>query len=95
MIAFPCSICSKAVHNRHRAIECDTCKQWVHIKCNKLDAKDYKYHQENPNAPFLCLKCSEEYLPFSLLNNNQFDISVKKGINYLTETDIKYTPSDT
>ena len=95
MIAFPCSVCSKAVHNRHKAIECDTCKKWVHIKCNKLDDKGYKYHQENPDAPFLCLKCTEENLPFSKLNNNLFNIAVKQGVNFLTETNIEYTPSDT
>ena len=94
MITSPCSVCNKAVQNRQKSIECDTCNKWVHIKCNKLDDKDYKYHQDNPNATFLCLKCSEENLPFSKLNNNPFNISVKQGINYLTETNINYSPSD-
>ena len=28
-----CSICSRTVASNHRAIECDNCLQWCHIRC--------------------------------------------------------------
>ena len=34
----------------------------------------------------------ETFVPFSTLNDNQFNIAVKQGINYVLETGIKYTP---
>ena len=94
MTAFPCSVCGKEVYDWHKAITCDTCEKWVHIKCNKLDKKDHKYHEDNPDAPFNCIKCMENHVPFSKLDNNQFNISVKQGVNYLIETDVNYLPSE-
>ena len=34
----------------------------------------------------------ENFIPFCTLNDNQFNISAKQGINYTLETGIKYTP---
>ena len=34
----------------------------------------------------------ENFIPFSTLNDNQFNIAVKQGVNYTLETGIKYTP---
>ena len=85
----PCSICNK---NVRKGLCCDICDNWVHLICNILDDKDFKYHQKNPEAAFHCLKCIENSIPFSTLNDNQFNIAVKQGVNYILETGIKYTP---
>ena len=85
----PCPICTK---NVQKGLCCDLCDNWVHLKCNLLDEKDYKYHDKNRKAPFHCLKCIENSIPFSTLNDNQFNIAVKQGVNYILETGIKYTP---
>ena len=50
MIAYPCGVCNKSVASNHRAIECDLCKKWIHLKCNKLADKDYKFYQDANNA---------------------------------------------
>ena len=94
MAAFPCSVCEREVTNIRNALECDHCLQWVHISCNKLDIQGYNYHREHPEAPFLCLGCLEKYIPFSTLDNNQFGLLLRHGINYLTteETNINYVP---
>ena len=34
----------------------------------------------------------KSFIPFSTFNDNQFDISVKQGVNYILETGIIYTP---
>ena len=49
MIANPCGICFRPVAFNHKAIVCDACEKWIHIKCNKLDDKDYKYFQDDIN----------------------------------------------
>ena len=93
MIEFPCRVCCKAVSIKHRAIECDLCKKWLHIKCNKFDKNDYKFHQDNPTEPFYCIKCSSENIAFSTLNDSQFEICAIKGINYSFDDDITFEPS--
>ena len=88
----PCPICFKNVHARHKKLCCDLCNNWVHIKCNILGDKEYKYHKKNPGAHFHCLKCMENFIPFSSLSDNQFSIAVKQGVNYSLETDLRYNP---
>ena len=51
---------------------------YVHIKCNKFDRKDYNDYKNDPSLPFYCLNCLGDTIPFSKLNDNEFDISVKK-----------------
>ena len=72
MIQFPCGVCSKAVGDNHRSIECELCKTWIYIKCNKFDQNDYKFYQDNPDKWFFCIKCSAENIAFSSFNDNQF-----------------------
>ena len=42
---FPCRICAKNVHGKDKAVQCDLCELWIHIKCNKLNYLDYRYLQ--------------------------------------------------
>jgi len=93
MIKFPCRGCGKAVGTNHHAIECDICHAWIHTKCNKFDNKDYTFYQDNPDAPFYCIVCCSENIPFSHLNNNLFSIAVEKGVNFLIYTDVRIAPS--
>ena len=61
MIAHPCCVCKKSVNENHKAIKCDICQLWVHIKCNKLDKNDYAYYQDikNKNKDFFVLIASQ------------------------------------
>lgn len=36
----PCKICTKYV-GKEKAISCDRCNAWVHMKCSELDPSDY------------------------------------------------------
>ena len=80
MIADPCGVCHKAVGENHRAICCDICEKWIHIKCNNLNNNDYKFFQENSDEQFICVNCIAENIQFSKLNNNEFTISEKKEL---------------
>ena len=35
-LKFPCKICVKNVFGKDKAVQCDLCELWVHIKCNNL-----------------------------------------------------------
>ena len=60
-----CRICDKLVRNNTRAIFCDSCKSWVHPRCNMLSSADFdSLSNSNVNEAWLCLKCISETLPF-------------------------------
>ena len=42
---FPCKICAKNAHDKDKAVQCDLCEHWFHIKCNSLNYLDYRYLQ--------------------------------------------------
>ena len=94
MIQFPCGICHKSVASNHKAIECTLCLNWVHIRCNILSQKDYSFHKKNTSEPFFCLNCLAENIPFSKLNSNEFDISVKKGVINSSDARVDFVPTN-
>ena len=96
VVAFPCGVCSGSIGINHRAIECSICSQWVHLKCNKLDSKDYAFFQKsgNENEVFICINCIADNTPFSNLNNNEFSVLVKNGIIDSNNCRVNFTPTD-
>ena len=36
-----CPFCEKIINNRVKAICCDLCSKWIHIKCNNFNDLDY------------------------------------------------------
>ena len=42
-----CKVCLKTVKRSVKAIPCDCCDNWIHIKCNKLDKLDYEMLQSS------------------------------------------------
>ena len=96
MIAHPCGICAKPVAFNHKAIVCDICEQWIHIKCNRFDDNDYKHFLDdiNQDENFFCINCLAKNVPFSKLNNSEFGVSVQKGIINSDNIDSNFVPSD-
>ena len=69
---FPCRICEKNVSDKDKAVQCDLCELWVHIKCNNLNYLDYRYLQ-NSNESLYCIECCSTIFPFnSLFSNKNF-----------------------
>ena len=56
---FPCRICAKNVHGKDKAVECDLCELWIHIKCNKCNYLEYRYVQ-NCDKSWYCIDCSAQ-----------------------------------
>ena len=43
----PFKIFGKNVHDKDKAVQCDLCELWIHIKCNNLNHLDYRYLRHN------------------------------------------------
>ena len=67
---FPCRICARNVHDKDKAVKCDLCELWIHIKCNNLNYLDYRYLQ-NCDESWYCIKCCSTVFPFSSLSSNK------------------------
>ena len=60
-IKYPCGTCHKSVNKNQKAIECSTCLNWIHWKCNGLSLKEYEcLVQEDDNVPWQCILCDIE-----------------------------------
>ena len=69
-VKHPCAVCKKAVGVKHKAICCDLCYNWVHMKCNKINKQTYEI-LKNDEAHWFCIKCIENEFPFSKLNDSE------------------------
>ena len=78
-VKFPGKICKKPVASNHKAVCCDVCDTWVHIKCNKINTQTYNISKKE-KASWSCIECSKDVFPFSKLNETNFStaIAVKK-----------------
>ena len=54
-----CGICDVNVTESDKAIECNKCQKWIHIKCNKITDRQYKHFQGNPKEIFECKNCNK------------------------------------
>ena len=81
---YPCGTCQKNVSTNHNAIQCDLCNYWTHIKCDRIDNKDYE-NLKKSNDTYFCKICKEETIPFQKLSNQQFFTSVTKDIKDINE----------
>ena len=52
------SVCHKKVAERHRAISCDTCQLWCHIKCGRISVKEYKKMINTLGLVWTCPACN-------------------------------------
>ena len=82
---YPCSVCLRNVNNNHRAICCDICDRWVHIRCNLLDEKYYNKIKNDPKQLFYCISCIKDNMPFTKLSDPEYYAVVKKGVVFSDE----------
>ena len=63
---YPCVVCSKGVTERSKAISCDSCDKWIHIKCTgQISPSTYdKMCSGDIEISFLCQRCLLDQLPF-------------------------------
>lgn len=62
-----CPACFRTVAKNHRAVECDQCKKWLHIKCDNISVKSYNSMltaSDDDTLNFVCSICLRNELPF-------------------------------
>ena len=69
---FPCKICAKNVQDKDKAVQCDLCELWIHIKCNNFNCLDYRYLQNCDEFWYSIACCSIIFLFNSLSSNKNF-----------------------
>ena len=63
-------ICAKNVQDKDKAVQCDLCELWTHIKYNNLNYLDYRYLQ-NCDESWYCIDCCSTIFPFDFLSSNK------------------------
>ena len=54
----------------------------IHIRCNMLDKKDHRLLRDSDNHFFMCLVCLQETIPFTELDNTDFNRLIINGDNF-------------
>ena len=67
---FPCKIYAKNVQDKDKAVQCEICEIWIHIKCNNLNYLDYRYLQ-NCDESWYCRESCSTIFPFNSLSSNK------------------------
>lgn len=55
-VKFPCGTCEKGIRRNQRAIQCDDCNLWFHLKCIYLLLTEYELLGNSTDIWF-CKKC--------------------------------------
>eukprot|EP00111_Clytia_hemisphaerica_P007359 TCONS_00021396-protein len=84
----PCGICSNPVATTHRAVWCDHCNYWVHIKCNNTSKSEYERLQHD-DGTWLCQRCFNLEVPFGRISHEDLKLTLQ-GKNF----DLVLDPSD-
>jgi hypothetical protein len=59
------------VNSNHRAISCDNCEHWVHIKCGNISPVEYNNMCKCDNIIWSCPKCKQKETMNQTLHNGQ------------------------
>ena len=62
-----CPVCDKTVRSNSKKLQCNTCKDYIHIKCSKL-----KTTVKQRTVQLQCHKCLLSNLPFFGCNTRSF-----------------------
>jgi len=66
---FPCTVGKLNVHNNHRAIFCDSCHNWAHLKCSSFTRLEYSAMFKS-NDGWFCSTCLASIFPFNHFDND-------------------------
>ena len=51
-----CQACNKGCRKNQRAIQCDDCDNWYHVKCINMAEPEF-LHLTNPETAWICISC--------------------------------------
>lgn len=79
---YPCTLCEKTVRYNQKALQCDECKEWTHIKCDgQITDAEYAMFQKHEYLSWSCHSCLFANVNTSFFN---FDISTNNSFSSLS-----------
>ena len=79
---YHCGVCKRKVGVRNKAVFCDLCQLWNHIKCDGIDDKTYKdLKKSDDDEKYYCKLCKEGIFPFQKLSDDVYFTSIIKNID--------------
>ena len=95
---YPCTSCQKGVTARSKAVSCDICEDWTHIKCGGISEDMYNatiQHSEPIN--FICNPCAIASVPgVDMFDDNPVvtNCSQSEDLNYSDLPDVNSSELD-
>ena len=74
-VSFPCTVCNCSVNCNHKALLCDGCQLWSHIKCVSVSTKMYEQLQSHAEFSWQCPSCLFSALPSFDVCDDSFDVN--------------------
>ncbi|KAK6186770.1 hypothetical protein SNE40_006046 [Patella caerulea] len=69
---YPCILCGRGIRINSKAISCDCCLQWIHVKCSDFSLKNYNILvKSGSDFEYTCAKCSLQSLPCDISDNDE------------------------
>jgi hypothetical protein len=97
-VKYPCGICGRPVANNHRALECDTCNLWHHIKCAGITPAEYnqfvKAEEQGKTYPWECFTCGLPSLSDSFFTTEPHDGSRGRAASDCSTDSVPEDPSN-
>ena len=87
----PCGICDRRVGVRARALQCDICNFWNHIRCDGVEPSLYETLKKSKDDHY-CKLCSEEHFPFQKLPNEEYMASIVHGVRVTDGLNLNVDP---
>ena len=77
---YSCPQCKLPVHENKNSIYCDSCDNWIHVRCSGLSIQRFKELGNDTSSLWFCKICIADALPFGKLSQRQFlsEISTKE-----------------
>ena len=78
-----------------KAIQCDLCNYWNHIKCDGVDNKTYESlkKSDDDSVTHFCKICKDEIFAFQTLSDEQYITSIVKNIDVKEDLNLRTSPS--
>ena len=90
---YPCGVCSRAVAKTHRAVLCDICEVWQHIKCVNITPSEYINLNASDDS-WICPSCTDTTTIFQFSDSFFETMKPTTDINNSVHTPVHSTDCD-
>ena len=91
---YHCGVCKRKVGVRNKAVFCDLCQLWNHIKCDGIDDKTYEdLKKSDDDEKYYCKLCKEGIFPFQKLSDDVYFTSIIKNIDVNEDLNLRLFPT--